>query len=120
MLYTEFVNKAIDATVVQADNGLFYLEPMWRTILHDNELFFDQISDFAIKPTDIEDVLKLEVVKRNTINTKKNDIYEWLFDLITANIEPAMMKEETEYIKQVVEFMKQNHSDNIVPFPAKE
>ena len=109
MLYTEFVSKAMDETIVKAENGLFYLEPLWRTILNENELTIDKISDATVTISDIKDVLKLEVEKRNTINTKRNDIYEWLFDLITATVEPAIMKEETDYIKQVVEFMQQNH-----------
>jgi len=109
MLYTEFVSKAMDETIVKAENGLFYLEPMWRTILNENELTIDKISDATVTISDIKDVLKLEVEKRNTINTKRNDVYEWLFDLITATVEPAIMKEETDYIKQVVEFMQQNH-----------
>ena len=109
MLYTEFVSKAMKETIVKAENGLFYLEPLWRTILNENELTIDKISDATVTISDIKDVLKLEVEKRNTINTKRNDVYEWLFDLITATVEPAIMKEETDYIKQVVEFMQQNH-----------
>ena len=109
MLYTEFVSKAMDETIVKAENGLFYLEPLWRTILNENELTIDKISDATVTIADIKDVLKLEVEKRNTINTKRNDVYEWLFDVITATVEPAIMKEETDYIKQVVEFMQQNH-----------
>jgi len=109
MLYTEFVSKAMDETIVKAENGLFYLEPLWRTILNENELTIDKISDATVTISDIKDVLKLEVEKRNTINTKRNDVYEWLFDVITATVEPAIMKEETDYIKQVVEFMQQNH-----------
>jgi len=109
MLYTEFVSKAMDETIVKAENGLFYLEPLWRTILNENELTIDKISDATVTISDIKDVLKLEVEKRNTINTKRNDVYEWLFDVITATVEPAIMKEETDYIKQVIEFMQQNH-----------
>ena len=33
----------------------------------------------------------------------------WLYELITAQIEPAMLEEEAQYIKQVTEFMKANH-----------
>ena len=109
MLYTEFVTKAMDLTIEQADNGLFYLEPMWRSILNDNQLNIKDISDASAGWSDICDILRLEVEKRNTINSKKPDVINWLYDLITAQVEPAMLAEETDYIKQVTEFMKANH-----------
>ena len=109
MLYTEFINKAMNLTIEQADNGLFYLEPLWRNILYDNELDVSSISDAKADWGGVLDVLQLEVTKRNTINSKKPDVINWLFDLITAQIEPAMLQEETDYIKQVTEFMKTNH-----------
>ena len=109
MLYTEFINKAMNLTIEQADNGLFYLEPLWENILNDNELFLSDISDATINYDKVFEVLKLEVEKRNTINSKKPDVINWLYDLITAQIEPAMLQEETDYIKQVTEFMKTNH-----------
>ena len=109
MLYTQFINEAIDLTIEKADNGLFYLEPLWRNILADNMLYFNEVSDYQVEPDVVEDVLQLEVEKRNTINSKKPDVINWLYDLITAQVEPAMLQEETEYIKQVTEFMKANH-----------
>ena len=109
MLYTEFVNKAMDLTIEQADNGLFYLEPLWRNILDDNKLYFTDVSDFEAEPDIVKDALQLEVKKRNTINSNKPAVIDWLYELITAKIEPAMLAEETDYIKQVTEFMKANH-----------
>ena len=109
MIYTEFINKAFDETIVQADNGLWYLEPLWRTILHDNRLDIKSISGVKTNLDIIYNVLQLEVEKRNTINSKKPAVLDWLYEIITAQIEPAMLQEETEYIKQVTEFMKANH-----------
>ena len=109
MLYTEFINKAMDLTIEQAGNGLFYLEPMWRSILHDNKLMFNDISDFEVEPNEVYDVLKLEVEKRNTINSVKPAVLNWMFDIITTQVEPAMLSEETDYVKAVTDFMKTNH-----------
>lgn len=109
MLYTEFINKAIDLTIEQGDNGLFYLEPMWRNILDDNQLYFNDVSDFEAEPHVVQDVLELEVKKRNTVNSKKPAVIDWLYDIITTQIEPAILEEETDYMKQVIEFMKTNH-----------
>ena len=99
----------MDLTIEQADNGLFYLEPMWRSILNDNQLILKDVSDVKAGWNDIYDILRLEVEKRNTINSKKPAVIDWLYELITAQIEPAMLAEETDYIKQVTEFMKANH-----------
>lgn len=109
MLYGEFINKAIDLTITQADNGLYYLEPLWRTILHDANLNCEDISDFKVSPAEVSEVLKLEVKKKNIINSEKPYVLHWLYDLITAQVEPAMLQEETDYIKQVMEYMKANH-----------
>lgn len=109
MLYGEYIEKAKDLTITQADNGLYYVEPMWRSILDDNKLYFNEISDAKVKPEDIIEILKLEVEKRNTVNSNKPYVLNWLYDLITTQVEPTMLQEETDFIKQVTEFMKTNH-----------
>ena len=125
MLYTEYIHKVKEATISQLDNGIWYLEPEWRIITHENELFIDDISDFEVTMEEVLETLRLEVDRRNALNDNTKAVMDWLYDLITATVEPAMLQEETDYIKQVVEFMKENHStnketpDNIVPFPTK-
>ena len=106
MLYTDFIYKAMDLTIEQADNGLFYLEPLWRNILYDNQMDVVNISDADADWGGVLDVLNLEVTKRNTINSKKPDVLNWLYDLITAQVEPAMLEEETDYIKNLIEYLK--------------
>ena len=70
MLYSEFMNKSFDLTIEQADNTLFYLEPMWRSILHDNKMNINDISDAKIDWNEVYNVLKLEVEKlKNKLNT---------------------------------------------------
>ena len=108
MLYTEFVKKAIDTTIAETDSGLFYLEPMWRIILQDNELFVDKISDYNVDILEVKELLDLEVAKRNAIRSNKIAVINWLYDIITTSIEPTILAEETDYVKQVVEFMKAN------------
>lgn len=109
MLYSEFLIKSKDLCIEQADNGLFYLVPEWHSILIDNGLNLKMISGTKAGWDNIEDVLKLEVEKRNTINSNKPYVLNWLYELLTTQIEPTMLQEETDYIKQVTEFMKTNH-----------
>lgn len=111
MLYSEYINKAIDATIVEADNGSFYLEPLWQTILIDNRLNIKEISDRKLSIQDLRDILSLEVEKRNVIHSKKNQVINWLFELITAQVEPAMLAEETDYLKNLTEYLKTNHEE---------
>ncbi len=106
MLYSEFISKASEITIEQADNGLFYLEPAWKGFLIDNELNVSDISDIETSWNDIQDILKLEVEKRNTINTLKPYVLNWVHDAITSTVEPAVLQEETDYIKNLMEYMK--------------
>ena len=112
MLYSEFMNDAINLTITQSDNGLYYLEPMWRIILIENDLRFDDVTDYEIDADIVKDALQLEVEKRNAINSNSPFIINWLFNIIAEQIEPAILSEETDYIKQVIEFMKANHSNS--------
>lgn len=108
MLLSEFILKAIDVTIEQADNGLYYLNPMWRFILEDNRLNTFDISDKDTDDDEIEDVLKLEVEKRNTANSLKPYVIEWIHNVITASVEPAILQEETDYLKNLTEYLKAN------------
>ena len=114
MLCVEFINKAKELTIQQLDNGYWYLEPEWRLILGDNALYIDDISDYEVSPAEIKETLELEVERRNKRDSKQKEVMDWLYDLITATVEPAIMQEETDYIKQVVEFMKENHAKDQV------
>lgn len=108
MLYSDFVLKAANTTIEQADNGLFYLEPMWKSLLIDNELNVSDISDIETSWSDIQDILKLEVEKRNTISTLEPYVLNWIHDIITSTVEPEVLQEETDYLKNYIEYMKAN------------
>ena len=108
MLYSDFVLKAANTTIEQADNGLFYLEPMWKSLLIDNELNVSDISDIETSWSDIQDILKLEVEKRNTINMLEPYVLNWIHDIITSTVEPEVLQEETDYLKNYIEYMKAN------------
>ena len=110
MLYTEFINKAMNATIEQTENGSFYLEPLWRNILHDSNLFFDNVSDFEITPEIVFEVLRLEVEKRNTVNSKKNYVIDWLYELIINQVDSVMLEEETDYLKNLIAYLQEKRT----------
>lgn len=113
MLYIEFINKAVDATIETADNGLCYLEPLWRNILFDCELDITKVSDVKADWTDILEVLKLEVEKRNVINSVKPYVLNWINNVISSTVEPAMLEEETDYIKNLTDYLKEKREAQI-------
>ena len=113
MTYATFIYKAKELTIKQLDNGAWYLEPEWQDMLYREELGeLDDLEDSYLSGWyDVEDILKLEVDRRNARDSKKNEVINWLHEVITATVEPAMMQEETDYIAAVTEFMKANHRE---------
>lgn len=116
MLYSTFIKKAEELTIQQLENGIWYLEPEWQDMIYRNILYknnLNELDDLEDSYLDgwytLEDILKLEVTKRNSVIDKRNDVINWLYNVITATIEPAILQEETDYIKNVVEYMKVNH-----------
>lgn len=114
MTYSTFIYKAKDLTIQQLDNGTWYLEPEWQDILYRNDLgALDDLEDSYLDGWyTLEDILKLEVDRRNAANDKKCYIIDWLYDVLTTTVEPAMLQEETEYLKNVVEYMRTNKELN--------
>ena len=93
MLYSKFIYHAKEMTIQQLDNGTWYLEPEWKDIIcREIESDIDKIEDnYLTDWWDIENVLRLEVDKRNVRDDKKKAVIDWLYDTITATVEPAML-----------------------------
>jgi len=105
MTYYEFFQKAAEEVLVQAENGLWYLEPSYRTILESADITPDKVKEVKLSWASVLDWMSLEVKKRNTIEDKMPVVVEWLHNLITATVEPAMLEEETEYLKNLTEYL---------------
>ena len=109
--YYSFMNKACEETISQANNGLYYLEPAFRVILHSEGLDPENVNDYAINWDTVKEYLQLEVSKRNTIEDKKPAVIDWLHKTITTTVEPSMFEEETEFIKNLTEYMNTKNSN---------
>lgn len=107
MLYSEFMYKA-KKEVIETDeaSGITYLIPCYRQMLRDAELTIDKITDFKVEFSEVEDELKLEVTMRNAKMNKMNIIVDWIAEIITSSIDPAMMQEESDLIKNTVDYMQ--------------
>ena len=109
MLYSDYISKAKELTISYNEEAVvYYLEPDWQTILYENNMSdLESIPDIHIEGWyDLEDVLKLEVEKRNAISSKKNLVYDWLYSLITSTIDPAMIEEETNLVQSMIELSR--------------
>lgn len=115
MIYSQFIYNAEQKTINQLDNGTWYLEPEWKDIIcREVEKNLEEIEDnYLTDWWDVENVLRLEVDKRNLQDDKKKDVINWLYELIHSTVEPTMLAEETEYIKNVIEFMKYSKENNL-------
>lgn len=111
MLYTDFIIKAKELAITQdEDTQIWYVEPEWQDILYRNGLGdLESLTDSYLSGWyDVEDILKLEAERRNIRQDKKSYVINWLYDIITTAIEPEMLSEETDFIKQMVEYIKVN------------
>ena len=111
MLLSEYIIDASKLVIEEADNGLCYLDPLWKQKLDNSYLKMFDITDASVDEDDIGEILKLEVEKRNTVNSLKPYVLRWVYDIITASVEPAVLHEETDYIKNFIEYRKTNKDE---------
>ena len=110
MLYAEYIKKAKEITIVYDEDAVvWYLEPDWQTILYENELGnLEDIPDMRINGWyDLEDVLKLEVEKRNALMSRKNFVLEWIYNVITSVADPAIEESDGNFLQTMLEAVKQ-------------
>lgn len=111
MLYAEYMVKVKEACLEQwEENGQWYIRPDWKRQLDDMELYPDEsiISDWInVVWEDVLEELQLEVTMRNTRQDKMPIITEWLYKVMTAEIEPKVIEEQNELVKNLQEYMKE-------------
>lgn len=111
MLYSEYLIKSKELVIVKDEiTGLAYLSPDYRVILIDNELTPDVISNYELSWQDIREILDLEVTRFNTERDYTKVVIDWLYDTITAVIDPEISKEQSELIQNVMSYMELNSS----------
>ena len=109
MLYAEYVRRIKDvAILLDEDTGIYYLDPDWKFNIYVNDLPEpnEVKSEYALTWEDVKDILNLEVIKRNKINDNKKAVIDWVYNLITSTVEPAVLQEETEYVAQMMDYLK--------------
>ena len=108
MLYSKFVFQAKEKTIKQLDNGTWYLEPEWKDIIcREIEKDLDEVKDnYLTDWWDIENMLRLEVDRRNAKDNKTKEVIDWFHENIFSAVEPAILEEENKYINDIINFAK--------------
>ena len=94
------------------ENGQWYVLPDWKRRLDDLELYPDEdvITDWVnVMWDDVKEELDYEVKMRNTRQDKWPILGEILHKMLTAEIEPAVIQEQNELLKNVKEYMKEKN-----------
>lgn len=123
MIYSDYILKAKELVITyDEDAKVSYLEPEWQSILHANGLGnLDEITDMCIDGWyDLEDVLKLEVDRRNAVASKINIILDWIYNVITTTVDPAILKDETDLMESMVELARVKNQQQPKDTKAKD
>ena len=105
MNYFDIVNQAIELVVVDAGNGLSYLEPRYKEVLREAGL---TDHEECIEPDELFELVRLEVEKRNAINNKSNVLAAWAANVIETVVEPAITKEENELMRDMLSYLERD------------
>ena len=115
MIYSDYILKAKELTITyDEDSKFYYLEPDWQTILHENGLGdLEDVKDMYIEGWyDLEDVLKLEVERRNLIHSKLNIVLDWVHEVISSTIDPAALEDENNLIQSMIELSRLKNAES--------
>lgn len=105
MTYFEAMEAAIELTVVtDSISGMSYLEPNYRLLLKESGISLPDDKDGS----ELYELLHLEVEKRNAKLNRLQPVLDWLYDVMTTTVDPAVTQEENELIKNVMDYMKLN------------
>lgn len=112
MLYSEYMDKVKEIALLTNENtGLTYIRPDYEYILAASELKLDDVTDFenATKVT-VYRQLVLERDMRNTQYDKTPVVMQWLYDVISTVVEPAIVEEQNKLIKDMLEYRKERNA----------
>ena len=114
MLYDVFMYQAMALVIVDdsESSGYYYLDPHYRSILMGAGLDPANVTDQKLDWDYVREVLDLEVKRRNQTTDKTRYVIDWVFDVVTSSIDPMMVSEENELMKNMMNYMKLNHEIN--------
>lgn len=119
MLYSEYMDKVKElALITNEDTGMTYIRPDYEYLLSASQLDLDGVTDFEdVTRTVVYRQLLLERDMRNAQKDKTQIVMQWLYDVISTAVEPAIIEEQNKLIKDMLEYRKER---NAIDERAKE
>jgi hypothetical protein len=99
------------ALITSEKNGLTYIRPDYEYILAASELSLDDVTDFEDATRNIvHRQLILERDMRNAQNDISPIVMKWLYDVINTVVEPAIVEQQNELIKDMLAYRKEKNA----------
>lgn len=112
MLYSEYIDEVKKiALIIDDDNEMTYIWPDYEYALRKMDLGIDKVSDY--EGLTYETVYRNLVLERDMRNAKKDKlpiIIDWLYNVVTTVVEPAVVEEQNKLIKDVIEYRKERNA----------
>ena len=105
MLYSEYIARAKKMCIqIDEETDKAYLIPDYRYILHLSGMNLDSVEDFKdVTDQIVDDNLRLEVTKYNTLHDKSYLLFEDLADFLDGTVKPVMSEFENGLLEKVYE-----------------
>ena len=112
MLYSEYMDKVKAIALLTNENtGLTYIRPDYEYILNHVNLSLGDVTDFEnVSKLVVYNQLLLERDMRNAQTDKTAIVMQWLYDVITTVVEPAIVEEQNQLIKDMLEYRKERNA----------
>lgn len=112
MLYQEYIDKVKElALVTDERNGVTYVKPDYEYLIAANDLKLEDVTDFEdVSKSVVYRQLLLERDMRNAQNDNTPVVMQWIYDVISNVIEPAIVEEQNKLIKDMLEYRKERNA----------
>jgi hypothetical protein len=99
------------ALITSEKNGLTYIRPDYEYILAASGLSVDDVTDFEDATRNVvHRQLILERDMRNAQNDISPIVMKWLYDVINTVVEPAIVEQQNELIKDMLAYRKEKNA----------
>lgn len=112
MLYKEYMNKVKEiALLTDEKTGLTFIRPDYEYALEIEGTKMDDISDFETATrAGVYRQLLLERDMRNAKQDKTPIVMQWIYDVISTVVEPAMVEEQNKLIADMLAYRKERNA----------
>lgn len=112
MLYKEYMDKVKSiALLTDEKTGLTFVRPDYEYALETENIKMDDISDFETATrAGVYRQLLLERDMRNAQQDKTPIVMQWIYDVISTVVEPAMIEEQNKLIADMLAYRKERNA----------